>query len=192
MRLPSLALLLAPALIHGTVVAQGTTTTAPAAGPAINWVSLEQAQTATKKVPKPILVDVYTNWCGPCKMLASRTFTDPKLVEYVNTHFYAVKFNAEGGDPVTFKGQSFKNPQYNPAAGGGRNGTHELTYAIANVEGRIAYPTVVYLNENLDVIAPVQGYLTPQQIEPILKYIGEGAYKKQDYASYQTSFSPGW
>lgn len=190
MRSPLLALLV-PVLIHGTVSAQGTTTTAPA-GPAINWLSLEQAQAATKKVPKPILVDVYTNWCGPCKMLASRTFTDPKLVEYVNSHFYAVKFNAEGGDPVTFKGQTFKNPQYNPAAGGGRNGTHELTYAIANVEGRIAYPTVVYLNENLDVIAPVQGYLTPQQIEPILKYIGEGAYKKQDYPSFQTGFTAGW
>ncbi|HMQ76367.1 MAG TPA: thioredoxin family protein [Flavobacteriales bacterium] len=191
MRSPLLALLV-PVLIHGTVSAQGTTTTAPSAGAAINWLSLEQAQAATKKVPKPILVDVYTNWCGPCKMLASRTFTDARLVEYVNAHFYAVKFNAEGGDPVTFKGQTFKNPQYNPAAGGGRNGTHELTYAIANVEGRIAYPTVVYLNENLDVIAPVQGYLTPQQIEPILKYIGEGAYKKQDYPSFQTGFTAGW
>lgn len=187
MRSTLLALLLSPV----TLAAQGTTHAAPA-GPAIQWMSLEQAQAATKKAPRPILVDVYTNWCGPCKMLAGRTFTDPKLVEYVNSHFYAVKFNAEGPDPVTFKGQSFKNPQYNPAAGNGRNGTHELTYAFANVEGRIAYPTVVYLNEELEVIAPVQGYLTPQQIEPILKFIGDGAYRKQDYATFQTSFTPGW
>jgi hypothetical protein len=78
------------------------------------------------------------------------------------------------GDPVTFKGQKLENPEFNPANTGGRNGTHQLTYAIANVQGRIAYPTVVYLDSDLNVLAPVQGYLTPEQIEPILNYFGEG------------------
>ena len=54
----------------------------------------------------------------------------------------------------------------------GRNGTHQLTYAIANVQGRIAYPTVVYIDSDLNVLAPVQGYLTPDQMEPILRQTG--------------------
>ena len=140
----------------------------------IKWVSIEEAQALTKKTPKPLIVDVHTSWCGPCKMLEAKTFSDPKLADYVNKHFYPVNFNAEGGDPVTFKGQVLKNPDFNPANVAGRNGTHQLTMAIANVQGRIAYPTVVYMDSDLNVLAPVQGYLTPEQMEPILAYFGEG------------------
>ena len=33
----------------------------------INWMSLENAVELQKKTPKKIMMDVYTNWCGPCK-----------------------------------------------------------------------------------------------------------------------------
>lgn len=158
----------------------------------IKWMTIEQAQEKTKADPKPIMVDVYTSWCGPCKMLEARTFSDPKLAEYVNAHFYAVKFNAESGEAVTFKGQKLENPDFNKAMVGGRNGTHHLTYAIANVEGRIAYPTVTYLDSELNVLAPVQGYLTPQQMEPILNYFGENHYKSQDYQTFMGTFKGKW
>jgi thioredoxin-related protein len=51
---------------------------------------------------------------------------------------------------------------------------------------------VVYLNENLEIIAPVQGYMTPEQIEPILKYIGEGHYKTKDYQAFMGTFKGHW
>ena len=35
----------------------------------INWVTFEEALELQKKNPKKIMMDVYTNWCGPCKML---------------------------------------------------------------------------------------------------------------------------
>ena len=35
----------------------------------IQWLSIEEAQARTKKEPRPLMVDVYTSWCGPCKML---------------------------------------------------------------------------------------------------------------------------
>lgn len=158
----------------------------------IKWVSMETAQELTKKEPRPLFVDVYTSWCGPCKMLDAKTFADPKLAEYVNKHFYPVKFNAESGDPVTFKGQKFENPEFNAANVGGRNGTHQLTYAIANVEGRIAYPTVVYLDSDLNVLAPVQGLMSPEQMEPILVYFGEGVHKTQDYQTFMGTFKSRW
>jgi thiol:disulfide interchange protein len=73
----------------------------------INWTTMEQAQELSKKDGKPILVDVYTQWCGPCKMLSSKTFTDKQLADYVNKNYHAVKFDAEGPDPVKFNGQNF-------------------------------------------------------------------------------------
>lgn len=189
MRTLLFALALAPLALSAQTATKPTTTTAPKT---IKWVTMEEAQALTKKVPKPLFVDVYTSWCGPCKMLDRNTFSDPKLVEYVNKNFYAVKFNAESGDPVTFKGQKLENPDFNPANTGGRNGTHHLTYAIANVNGRIAYPTVVYLDSDLNVLAPVQGYLTPDQMEPILSYFGEGHYKTQDYQAFMGTFKSRW
>ena len=36
----------------------------------INWVSFNEALELQKESPKKIIMDVYTNWCGPCKMIA--------------------------------------------------------------------------------------------------------------------------
>jgi len=181
------------ALLPLSISAQTPTKPATDAAPKlIKWVSPEEAQALAKKAPRPIFMDVYTQWCGPCKMLDRNTFSDPKLAEYVNKHFYAVKFDAESGTPVTWKGQKLENPEYNAAMTGGRNGTHSLTYTIANVNGRIAYPTIVYLDSELNVLAPVQGYMTPQQMEPILTYFGEGHHKTQDYQAFMATFKAKW
>lgn len=158
----------------------------------IKWVTMEEAQALAKKSPKPLFIDVHTNWCGPCKMLDAQTFNDTAVANYVNKHFYAVKFNAEGGDPVMFKGEKLTNPDFKPGNTMGRNGTHQLTYRIAATQQGIAYPTVVYMDSDLNVLAPVQGYMTPDQIEPILKYFGEGIYKTQDYQTYMGTFKGKW
>ena len=156
-------------------------------GQSITWMSLEEAQELSKTTPKKILVDVYTHWCGPCKMMMKYTFTHPWIVKYINENYYAVKLNAEGADPITFKGKTFSNPGYKKDKPG-RNSTHQLTQAIANVNGRIAYPTIVFIDKNLNVIPPVQGYQKPAQFEPMLKFIAEDKYVGQKWQEYMTSF----
>lgn len=156
-------------------------------GQSISWMSLEKAVELSKKEPKKILVDVYTHWCGPCKMMMRYTFTDPWIVKYINKNYYAVKFNAEGPDPITFRGKTFSNPGYVKDKRG-RNSTHQLTQAIANVNGRIAYPTIVFIDQKLNVITPVQGYQKPAQFEPMLKFIGEDKYVSQKWQEYMASF----
>ena len=37
----------------------------------INWMTFAEAIEAQKKVPKKILMDVYTTWCGPCMNIAN-------------------------------------------------------------------------------------------------------------------------
>lgn len=186
--LPLLRSTLATALLLAGAASMAQVPVAPAGSKLIKWVSMEEAQALAKKSPKPLFIDVYTSWCGPCKMLDAKTFNDPQLADYVNKHFYAVKFNAESGAPVMFKGQKFENPDFNPGNTMGRNGTHHLTYQIANVNGNIAYPTVVYMDSDLNVLAPVQGLMTPEQMEPILIYFGEGHYKTQDYQTFMGGF----
>jgi thioredoxin-related protein len=155
----------------------------------INWMSIREAELAMKNEPRKILIDVYTSWCGPCKMMMKNTFTDPKVIEYINTYYYAVKFNAEGNDSTTFKGVTYTNPQYDASRGNGRNGTHEFTMAIAPVNGRVAYPTIVYMDEEFVILSPVQGYMQPDQIMPILHYFGDNSYLEQNWSDYSESYS---
>ncbi|UTW67018.1 DUF255 domain-containing protein [bacterium SCSIO 12643] len=156
----------------------------------IHWLTVAEMQEAMKKEPRKVLIDVYTNWCGPCKMMMSQTFGNPQVIKYVNENFYAVKFNAEGNDAITFKGIDFVNKAYNPANANRRNGTHEFTKAIAPVNGRIAYPTIVYLDESLQIISPVQGFWKVPQYIPLLHFIHDEVYKTSvSFEAYLKQFT---
>ena len=45
----------------------------------INWITLNKALELQKEKPKKIMMDVYTNWCGPCKLLDKKTFQNKML-----------------------------------------------------------------------------------------------------------------
>ena len=60
----------------------------------INWMSMNDALSAQQKTPKKIFVDVYTTWCGPCRMLSERTFKNKDFVKYINDNFYALGVNS--------------------------------------------------------------------------------------------------
>ena len=55
-------------------------------------------------------MDVYTEWCGPCKMMDKNTFANRDVLNYINENFYAVKFNGEGNEKINFFDQEFTNP----------------------------------------------------------------------------------
>ena len=67
---------------------------------AIEWMTFGEAIEAQRKNPKKIIIDVYTDWCGPCKLMDKKTFQNPDVAAYISKHFYAVKFNAEGEEII--------------------------------------------------------------------------------------------
>jgi len=137
----------------------------PAAGGAeVSWVKIGKVEDLVKKKPKKTIVDVYTSWCGPCKMLDKTTFRDPEVVKLMSDNFYSVKFNAEGPDPVKFKGKTYNNPKYNPAKTRGRNGQHTLTPTF----GIRGYPSIIILDEKMNIIDKASGYLKPNQMKAFL------------------------
>ena len=80
----------------------------------INWLSIEEVEVLQQKEPRKVLMDVYTTWCGPCKMMMRNTFTNKDVINYVNKNFYAIKFDAESGEDVTFKGNFLQKPKLQP------------------------------------------------------------------------------
>lgn len=156
----------------------------------INWVTFEEALALQKKKPKKIMMDVYTNWCGPCKMLDKNTFQNPDVAKYVNDNYYAVKFDAEGNEVVNYKGNTYNNKGYRADMANRRNSVHGLTHAL-QVN---AYPTVVFFDENGDLIFPLRGYQQPQQLELYLKMFSNDKHKEmktqEDFNAYYSSFKP--
>jgi thiol:disulfide interchange protein len=49
----------------------------------INWISLEEVVEFQKTEPKNVIIDVYTNWCGPCKLMDKNTFSNPEIASYI-------------------------------------------------------------------------------------------------------------
>ncbi len=146
----------------------------------IKWYGFEEAIELCKKQPKKIFVDVYTDWCGWCKVYDRNTFSDPEIAEYMNKHYYPVKFNAEGNDTIRFQGHVFTNP------GVGRRSTHMLAASL--LDGKLSYPTVVFLDEQLQLLHVQSGYLSPEQFAPFMVYLGDGIYNKTPWEEFQKTF----
>ncbi|MFK5981996.1 MAG: thioredoxin fold domain-containing protein [Flavobacteriaceae bacterium] len=153
----------------------------------IHWMSMNEALEAQKEAPKKIFMDVYTDWCGPCKLLDKKTFHDSDVAKFVNENYYAVKFNAEGTEEITYQDFTYTNPNYQEGRKG-RNSQHLLAHAL-KVTG---YPTIVFFNEKGELIQPVVGYKTPEQLEIFLKMIANDDYLKlttsKSWQEYQENF----
>lgn len=130
----------------------------------VKWMSMDEALAAQKKKAKPIFMDVYTDWCGPCKMLDKNTFHDKAVADYINENYYAVKFNAEGSSEINYKGKKYVNAKYD-ANRKGRNAVHDFA-TFLKVQ---AYPSMMVFDSKGEVKAPIVGYHTPDQLLPLLK-----------------------
>ncbi len=146
----------------------------------INWVSFEEAVELSRQNPRKIIIDVYTDWCGFCKRMEAETFNNPQVASYINNHFYAVKLNSETRDTINFQGHKFVNE------GEARRSPHQLSIALLG--GQMSYPTVVYINEDLELLTSVPGFMTPAGIEPILRFFAEDHYQHISWESYRESF----
>lgn len=143
-------------------------------GSKINWISFSEAFELNKKAPRKVIVDVYTDWCGWCKVMDQKTFSQPAIIAYVNEHFYAVKLDAEQTADIVAGGQTFRK----------QGNTHEL--AINLLQGKMSYPSTVFLDEKMAVIQPIAGYLEPRIFHQIITYFGSNYQAKEAFDAFKS------
>jgi thioredoxin-related protein len=147
-------------------------------GALVKWYTFEQAVALSKTQPRKIFIDVYTDWCGWCKM-DKDTFNDPITAGILNAYYYPVKLNAEQKEAILFNDKKFEfKTEYK---------ANEL--AVSLLQGKMSYPTTVFLDENFQMLTVVPGYLTSKDFNPILNYFGENIYKDETWEEYQKRFA---
>ncbi|MBL6729946.1 MAG: DUF255 domain-containing protein [Bacteroidia bacterium] len=63
--------------------------------PKIKWVDFNTGLAQAQQSGKLAVIDCYTDWCGWCKVMDKKTFSDPKIIERINEKYIAIKFNPE-------------------------------------------------------------------------------------------------
>ena len=146
----------------------------------VQWISFEEAIALNQKTPKPILVDIYTDWCGYCKKMDLNTYANKIISNYINTNFYAVKLNGEEKKDIVFREHTFKFEKQ------GRRGYHQLSASLMN--GKLSYPTTVFLSEDEELLDRIPGYLDAQIMEKVLVFFSEELYKTQKWEDFDKNF----
>ncbi len=143
-------------------------------------MSWEEAVEASKLEKRKFVVDVYTEWCAWCKKMDASTFKDPKIVQYVNENYYAIKFDAEQKEDISLNGKVYK---FNRT---GKRGYHQLAAEITR--GRLSYPTVVFLDEDLALIQSIAGYRDVLSFTMIMRYFAEDFHTSVPWKRFSRNY----
>ena len=145
----------------------------------VKWYTIEEAVELNKTEPRKIMIDVYTDWCGWCKVMDKNTFKQPVVAKYLNENFYPVKFNAEQKEDVNILGSTFKYVSQ------GSRGSHQLAAAL----GATGYPYVVFLDENMNIITSLPGYTKAPHFDKVINYIYGEHYRDKEFEAWAATYT---
>ncbi len=110
----------------------------------IEWVDFNTGFALAKKEGKIAVIDCYTDWCGWCKVMDKKTFTDSGIVSRFNEKYVAIKFNPEK------EGKYFAGPKDSLSG-------RQLLMALSNNKPS-GYPTFFFFVPQGNKMFQVPGY----------------------------------
>jgi uncharacterized protein YyaL (SSP411 family) len=124
----------------------------------VQWLDYGDALDKARKEDKHVLVDFYTSWCGWCKVMDSRTYSNPAIAAYLNDHFVLAKVNAES--PKRFK-----------VGEGTKSGVELAREFDIN-----SFPITWFLQPDGEKIDKIMGFVPPEKFQPVLQFVHERKY----------------
>lgn len=120
----------------------------------IAWSGYQDGMERMKTENKKGFLHFYTTWCTYCKVMNKNTFTDTKVIGYLNENFVPVYIDAE------------------------------VDTAVARTYGANKFPFTVFLDESGGTIGNRPGYIQPDMLLDMLTYIHTDDYKNITFSAF--------
>ena len=120
----------------------------------IKWVNYNEGLETAKNQKKKVFLTFYAEWCKYCKVMESNTFTDKSVISYLNEHYVAIRVNSDKDTNTASK------------------------YQVRGI------PVSWFISENGENIGSQPGYIPPEKMVPLLKYISTDSYKTMQFSEF--------
>jgi len=141
-----------------------------------SWRDWNQGLAEAEAQGKPVLVNVYTDWCGWCRRMDREVYARDDVKASLAKRFVTVKLNAEANDAATYRGKDF------------------TSRSLASGFRVTGYPTTIFLRANGEHIVNVPGYIPADRFLILLQYIGDGHLDRgvdfQEFAKKDSGGAP--
>lgn len=127
----------------------------------VEWLTFQQLDSALQAEAKPVFIAFYTDWCTYCKKMEQEVFTDPQIIEELNSTYYAVRFNAESSKNVFFDGAELSKAE--------DQRFHQLALLLAAQNSQFTPPALIFLNKEFEVEQRIFSYQSRKQLLKKLK-----------------------
>ncbi len=120
----------------------------------IQWQPYASGIKAIKSGKKKGFLHFYTDWCHYCKIMSKDTFTDPKIIAYLNQNFVPIRVNAD------------------------------QEKAVAQQYGVSPVPDNWFIAEDASALSRQPGYIPPETFLDMLKFLHTNSFKTMKFSEF--------
>jgi thioredoxin-related protein len=129
--------------------------------------SLQDAVEQAQADDTPLLIEIYAPWCPYCQRMQETVYADSTVRRYLEKHFTYVRLNSDTtGGRHQFQGQTLSTSQ------------------LASALGARGVPTTVFMKADGTPIARQPGFIKRPMFLTMIRYVGSGAYRNQDFKTF--------